>query len=164
MQEQPTWRIWIVLLIAIVLQTTLLARLTPLGTHIDLLLLTIVSIALLIGPYWGSAYGLAAGILLGFYAGVNPGAFALSRMAAGGVFGLFDKGFSGDNPLAPPLCAAGATLMTSAIFLLMSPTDFTFTSWLQKTLAAIIVHAILIWPVHACIAKWALPPRRSMYV
>jgi rod shape-determining protein MreD len=164
MQEQSTWRMCLVLVIAVVLQTTLLARWTPLGTHIDLPLLTVVSVALLLGPYAGAGYGLAAGLLMGFYAGVNPGAFAVSRVAAGAVFGLFDKGFSRDNPIAPPLCAAGATLLTNMIFLLMSPTDYAFLWWVQKTIAACIVHALLIWPVHACIVQWALPPKRSMYV
>ncbi|HEX8550715.1 MAG TPA: hypothetical protein VF681_04080 [Abditibacteriaceae bacterium] len=161
MQDQPTGRIWLALLLAIVLQTTLFARVTPFGAHIDLPLLTVVSIGLLLGWEWGAGYGLAAGLLMGVYVPTSIGSFALSRLVAGGVIGLFDKGFSRDNPLAPPLCAAGATAGAALLFFIMAPTEFSFGFLAQKTGAAMLSHALLIWPVHALMLRFVVPqPRR----
>jgi len=164
MQEQPTWRIWPLLLVALALQTTWLARLTFWGVHLDLPLLTTVSVALLLGWRFGAAYGLAAGLLTGIFAGRNLGSFAVSAMAAGGAFGFFDKGFSRDNPLAPPLCAAGTVVLAGMVFLLMSPTDFSLAWWLHQTLVRAALHAVLIWPLHLVIMRWVLPPARRMFV
>jgi rod shape-determining protein MreD len=163
MHDQPIWRIWIVLVAAVALQTTWLARWEPFGTHIDLPLLTVVSVALLLGWETGAAYGLAAGLLTGYFVGTNLGSWALSRMVAGGVFGLSSKGFSRDNPLAPPLCAAGAVLLANLVFLVMSPTDFPVSWWVYHTLVTMGIHAILIWPLHWLIHRFMLPPTRLMF-
>jgi rod shape-determining protein MreD len=164
MQEQPTGRIWIALLIAIVLQTTVFARLEPFGAHVDLPLLTVVSVGLLLGWEWGAGYGLVAGLLTGMYATSSLGSFALSRLTAGGIIGLFDKGFSRDNPFAPPLCAMGATLGANLIFLVMAPTSFPLDWWMSKTLGAMGAHALLVWPVHWLMVRFAVPPPRRFGV
>jgi len=164
MQEQSTWRIWLLLLAALALQTTWLARLTFWDVHLDLPLLTTVSVALLTGWRLGAAYGMIAGLSLGICAGTNVGSFALSTMIAGGVLGFFDKGFSRDNPLAPPLCAAGTVVLANLVFFLMSPTDFSFAWWLHQTVVRAALHALLIWPLHLVIVRWVLPPKRRMFV
>ena len=164
MQDQPTGRIWIALLIAVVLQTTLFARFAPFGAHIDLPLLTVVSVGLLLGWEWGAGYGLAAGLLLGTYAATSLGSFGLSRLAIGAIIGLFDKGFSRDNPLAPPLCAAGATFGANLLFVIMAPTEFPMDWWIAKTAGAIAAHALLIWPVHWLMLRFVVPPQRRFPV
>jgi rod shape-determining protein MreD len=163
-QEYPIWRIWLMLIFATTLQTTWLARVQPGGAHIDLLLLTTVSVGIILGWEYGAGYGLAAGLLTGFLAGTNVGSFAISRMIAGGSFGFFDKSFSGDNPMAPPLCAIGAVVLSNFIFLMMSPLDFSLMWWLQQTVARSISHAILIWPLHFLISRYILPPTRRRFV
>ena len=54
MQEQPTGKIWAALFVALVLQTTVFAHVTPFGAHVDLPLLTVVSVGLLLGWEWGA--------------------------------------------------------------------------------------------------------------
>ena len=81
MNAQPTWRIWPILWLLLVLQTTLFARVAPFGAHLDLVLLGVVSVALLLGMETGAIFGLAAGVLTGYCAGVSLGSFALSRLA-----------------------------------------------------------------------------------
>lgn len=159
-QEQPTWRIWPLLWVLLVVQTTLLARLSPFDVHIDLVLLAVVSVALLLGMETGAIFGLAAGVLSGYCAGVSLGSYAISRLAIGAGFGLFDRRFSRDNPLAPPLCAAAAALLANAIFGVLSPGEFTFAWWLRDTLISCALHAVLIWPVYGLFAK-LLPPARA---
>jgi hypothetical protein len=81
----------------------------------------------------------------------------------GGVLGLFERRFSRDNPLTPPLCAMGAVLLSNLIFLVISPTDFPLSWWLQKTVTTLATHAILIYPVHWLVTKFILPPPRMMF-
>lgn len=159
MQDQPTWRIWPLLWVLLVLQTTLFARISPLDVHIDLVLLAVVCVALQFGTQTGAIFGLVAGILTGYCAGVSLGSFALSRLAVGAGFGMFDQRFSRDNPLAPPLCAAAATVAANVLFGLLSPGEFTFAWWLRHTLVAAAAHAILVWPVYALFARLIPPPR-----
>lgn len=163
MRDQPTWRIWIVLVLAVALQTTWLARLRPFGAHLDLPLMTVVCVALLLGWETGATYGTFAGILTGFFVGDNIGSFALSRLIAGGVMGLFDKRFSRDNPFTPPLCMIGAIILSNLVMLVMAPTDFPLAWWAHHTLAALPAHAILIWPLHWLINRFVLPPSRLMF-
>jgi len=160
--EERAWRVWLLLPLAVALQTTWLARWQPAGVHIDLPLLVVVSVALTLGARTGAVYGLSTGLLEATFAVVSPGAFALSRLAVGAVFGLFDRGFSHDNPLAPPLCAVGATLLANAIFLVMSPTDFSLSWWLLRLPGVLLLHAILIWPVHWMVTRLVAPPPRQL--
>lgn len=160
MEQQPAWKIWIILWGILVIQTTVVARFTPGDVHFDLGLLAVVSVALLLGSETGATFGLVTGVLTGFCAGVSLGSFAISRLIIGASFGLFDRRFSRDNPLAPPLCAAVATIGANVIFALLSPIEYSFGWWLQHTIAATVVHAILIWPVYWIFSK-AIPAQRA---
>jgi len=160
MHDQPTWRIWPLLWLLLVLQTTLFARLEPFGVHIDFALLAVVCVSLLLGMETGAIFGLVAGVLTGYCAGISLWSFALTRLMIGAGFGFFDKQFSRDNPFAPPLCAAAATVLANAVFGVLSPGDFTFSWWLHQTAIAAALHAVLIWPVYALFAR-LIPPLRA---
>lgn len=148
--------------VALALQTTWLAHLSIFGAHLDLPLLCVVSSAMLLGARQGVVFGFVAGLLGGYGAGVSVGSFVVSRMAAGGLCGLFDRRFSVDNPLAPPICAAVATLLSHLIFGLMSPSSFAFVPWMSASLLSAALHAILIWPFFVCLQK-LVPARSSVY-
>lgn len=162
-QERIPWRIWLVLIVVMALQTTWLARWQLFGAHLDLPLLSVVSTALWLGWETGMAYGLAAGLLMGFCADAYVGSFAFSRAVVGGAFGLMSSHFSRDNPLVPPLCAMGAVLMANLIFWIMSPTEFSVGWWAQHTASSMALHMLLIWPVHFVIGRLVLRPERSMF-
>lgn len=161
--EQSTWRIWPALLFAVALQTTWLAHWRPGGAAIDLPLLLTVSAAILLGWEMGATLGLFAGLLMGFYAGTNLGAYAMSRSIIGGLLGLFERRFSRDNPFTPPLCAMGAVLLSNGVFLVIAPTDFPIAWWMSQTIPSLLVHAVLIYPVHWLVTKFILPPPRMMF-
>lgn len=160
-QEQPTWRIWFLLWALLVLQTTWFARAEVFGAHLDLPLLATVSIALLLGSETGAVFGLAAGVLTGFLAGSSLGSFALSRLVVGAAFGFFDRRFSVDNPIAPPLCAAAATLLSNVIFVAFSPENFVAGEWSRRVLAEMLLNAFCIWPVYFAVNK-LVPPARTI--
>lgn len=159
LQSQPTWRIYIFLWAMLAIQTTWLARVEIFGAHLDLMLLTVVSVALLLGAQNGAVFGLVAGVLTGYIAGASLGSFALSRLIIGSSFGFFDRRFSSDNPFAPPICAAAATFLASVIFLALSPDTFS-SHWLSRVLTECGLNALFIWPVYLCVNK-LVPPARA---
>lgn len=159
MIDSPTWRIWPMLWFLLVLQTTVFARVLPFGIHLDLVILAVVSVALLCGVETGAIFGLVAGALTGYASGVSMGSFVLSRLLIGIGFGSFTRHFSQDNPLAPPLCAILATIGAHMVFGIFSPGEFSFEWWVQQTLIASALHAILIWPVYWMFARLISVPR-----
>jgi hypothetical protein len=161
MQSQPTWRIWILLWAICVLQTTWLARVELFRSHLDLPLLATVAVALLLGSETGAVFGFAAGVLTGIIAGSSLGAFILSRLVIGAAFGFFDRKFSSDNPLAPPLCAAGATLLSSVIFVAIAPDNLAVSGWPLLLVSKILVSAIFVWPMYFIVNR-LVPPARAM--
>jgi LytS/YehU family sensor histidine kinase len=161
MHSQPTWRIWILLWALCVLQTTWLARVEIFGAPLDLPLLATVAVALLLGSETGAVFGLVAGALTGIIAGSSLGAFMLSRLAIGAAFGFFDRKFSSDNPLAPPLCAAAATLLSSVLLILIAPDVLASGDWAARLLTKIAVSAVFIWPVYAVVSR-LVPPARTI--
>jgi rod shape-determining protein MreD len=158
--DQPTWRIWILLWGLLVLQTTWFGRVELFGAHLDLPLLATVSVALLLGSETGACFGLVAGVLTGYIAGASLGSFALSRLIVGGAFGFFDRRFSRDNPLAPPLCAAAATVLSAIVFVAFSPDSFS-TDYLRRTLIEMLLNSIFIWPVYLAVNR-LVPPARAI--
>lgn len=162
-KERATWRIWPILIVAMALQTTWLAHKQLLGIHVDLPLLTVVSVALLLGWETGALYGLAAGVLTGYCADWNVGSLAFSRAVVGGVLGFAELHFSRENPLAPSLCAAGAVLLANVVLLIMAPLDHPVMWWVQQTPISMAIHMVLIWPVYAVVDHLVLLPARSMF-
>jgi rod shape-determining protein MreD len=159
-QSQPVWRVYLLLWFVLVLQTTWLARFEMLGAHIDLPLLLVVTVALLLGAETGATFGLVAGVLSGFVAGESLGSYALSRLLVGGAFGFFDRRFSVDNPLAPPLCAAGATLLSNVIFLALAPDTYS-QAWTQRTVVEMALNALCLFPIYFAVNR-LVPPARAM--
>lgn len=159
MQASPTWRIWPLLWLLLVLQTTVFARLVLWGIHLDVVLLSVVAVALLFGMETGLFFGLIAGVFTGYCSGASIGSYALSRLVIGGGFGLFDRRFSRDNPLAPPLCAVAATFIAHAMFGILSPGEYGFDLWLRQTFIAACIHAVCIWPVYWLFMRLIPQPR-----
>ncbi|MBV9469249.1 MAG: hypothetical protein JO316_11670 [Abitibacteriaceae bacterium] len=162
-QERATWRAWLILIVVIALQTTWLSRLILFGVHLDLPLLSVISVSLSLGWETGVAYGLVAGLLTGYCSDAYVGSFAFSRAVVGGVLGVLNTHFARDNPLVPPLCAMGGVLLANVIFLIMCPTEFSVSWWVGNTINSMFLHMLFIWPVHFVIGHLVLLPERSMF-
>lgn len=162
MQASPrTWHIWPLLWLLLVLQTTIFARFTVWGVHVDVVLLAVVCVALLHGMETGALFGLVAGVLTGYCAGVSVGSYVLSRLVIGAGFGLFDRRFSSDNPIAPPLCAVAATVIAHIIFGVLSPGTLGIEVWLRQTAIAAVAHAVFIWPIYWTFSRF-IPQSRVL--
>ena len=162
-QESHFWRAIPVLLLAVALQTTWLARFEPLGVHLDLPFLVALSVALLGGVQRGAWAGFFAGLLMSVYAPWHPGSMVVSHAVSGGVMGLFQRRFSADNPLAAPLCALAGTLLAELVFMVMSPADFPLLWWVRHAVLTAFLHAMAIWPLHWLMSRLIAPPSRMMF-
>lgn len=151
------------LILLLTIQTSWLARFTLWGVYPDFALLLTVSVALLFGWRAGGVFGLCAGFFSGVLAAKNIGSFLLSRTLCGVVLGVSDRSFARDNIFAPPLLAALGTLLSDFVVLLMAPTDFPLSWWLFHTPVKMLLHSLLIWPLHFLVTKICAPPARSMF-
>ena len=159
-RTRATWRTWIVLWLLAALQSSALGRWRPFDTEVDWLLMSVVSVSILLGWPVGGIYGLAAGWASGTLAGAFPGSFAVSRALVGALGSNFSTHFSLDNPLGAPLGALAATVVANAAFALMSPSSSPIAWWIGRTLHQAPLHAILIIPLHAILARLLRPPAR----
>ncbi len=163
MSNSSAIKLGVLLVLAVALQTSWLARVAVWGVHFDLPLLLTVSVALLFGWRAGAVFGLAAGFFMGVMVAKNVGSAMMSRIFCGAVIGISDRNFGRDNIFAPPLLAALGTLLSDIIVLLMAPTDFPISWWLAHTPIKMLMHAVLIWPLHYVVARWVKPPSRTMF-
>lgn len=163
MQISPFWRVAVLMVLAHALQTTLFAAPFLGIARPDLPFLVAISGALLGGVEVGALAGLAAGILGGIGAAWHPGSFLMSRAIPSAILGRAARRFSVYHPLSPPTCALAATILSDAVFFLISPTDFPPAWWMRHAVASGIVHAALIWPVFLVVARVVRPPQKSLF-
>jgi hypothetical protein len=159
-RTRATWRIWVVLWLLAALQSSVLGRWRPWNIEVDWLLMSVVSVSILLGWPVGGVYGLAAGWLCGTMAGVFPGSFSISRALVGAIGSNFSTHFSLDNPLGAPLGAFTGTVVANSAFALMSPSSFPMMWWVERTLLQAPLHAVLVIPLHAILARRLRPPAR----
>ncbi|HEX8465576.1 MAG TPA: hypothetical protein VF627_13240 [Abditibacterium sp.] len=163
-QISPFWRAAPLLLLAHALQTTWFS--TPLFglARPDLPFLVALSLALLGGVEVGAVAGIAAGVLSGLGAAWHGGSFLVSRALPPALFGALARRFAVFHPFAPPLCAFVATGLVDALFLLMSPTDFSLFWMVRHAGLTGLLHAGLIWPIFWLVARVVKPPQRPLFV
>jgi rod shape-determining protein MreD len=105
-----------VLLFAAVLQSTLLAGLTP-GVQPDLLLALAVGVGLTSGPLAGGAAGLFGGLAADLLTGRLVGLGTVTKGAAGLLSGVLGRRLFGENFLVPFVVGAIATFADQVLFL-----------------------------------------------
>lgn len=99
-------------IIFLILQGTIF---TLLGIKPDLILVSVVSIALLKGSDLGATWGLIFGLLEDLLNGRFLGACALSKMITGFLAGYLEKNIFKDNPLVPFVCMLGFTIFNELL-------------------------------------------------
>lgn len=161
--QSPYWRVVPVLILAHVLQTTWLSGPFWNLARPDLPFLVALSAALIGGLEIGVIMGVVAGALGGLAAAWHPGSFLVSRTIPTAILGALSTRFSVFHPIAPPLCAFVATLLSEFFFMMMSPTDFPVSWWIRHSIAVGITHAILIWPIFGLVVRLVKPPQRSLF-
>jgi rod shape-determining protein MreD len=121
-------RVWTIALsfgIALGIQTTVVRYFSPFGLIPDIILLTVVALGLLKGPFAGVTLGFAGGYITDFVGGPLLGANALAKLTVGLICGLMEKTIFKDNLLVPAIAAFIATFIQDIIIFLVL---FSFSS------------------------------------
>lgn len=150
--------VWgLVLIVALILQSTIFAMLNYKGTHADILLLVTASAALLNGRDKGAAVGFCAGVLQDLASGTFFGINILPKMLIGYILGSIEKKVFKDSGVLPILAslfvtAASSVLTGVLIFMLGYRVDI-LIYWLNVMLPLLVFHVVLAYPVHIIIYK-----------
>ena len=99
-----------VLVVAVLVQSTVLARLTLAGARPDLLVLAVVSVAVATDPTTGAAFGFVAGLVADLLFDLPVGVSALVYTAVGFAVGTLRVYVTGHRPLAHLVLVAAASL------------------------------------------------------
>lgn len=111
-------RLGLLIVGALLAQSTLFARLPLAGVRPDLLLLLTAFAGLQGGRGYGAAVGFAGGLLLDLVAGRLIGLGALAKACTGYVAGALGSRLFRDNPVVVLTIVAVGTLLDQAVFLL----------------------------------------------
>lgn len=158
--------IWtLVILLATVLQATIIPLLSVEGVSPDLLLVVVVSVSLLLGKEHGVGIGFFAGLIQDLASGNIFGVNVLSKLTTGFVFGMAERKVFKEHILLPILAVAVATVFSSllAILLLVMfgyKIDF-IPAIIARVLPAVLYNMILSIPIHKGIYKLSVKLNRA---
>ena len=100
----------VVLVVAVLVQSTVLARLTLAGVRPDLLVLAVVSVAVATDPTTGAVFGFVAGLVADLLFDLPVGVSALVYTAVGFAVGTVRVYVTSHRPLVHLVLAAAASL------------------------------------------------------
>jgi rod shape-determining protein MreD len=150
----------LLLFLAVVLQLSIMAQITILGGHPNLLLVTLVCIALLRGAMFGAVAGFCAGLLADTGVFGTLGFTALLLTLAGYWVGRYGETTGRDRAHAPVLSIAVITFLYQVAALVLrymlgqnAPGGEIFTG----IAPTILLNLILTWPVYALTRRLLRP-------
>jgi rod shape-determining protein MreD len=100
----------LVLVVAVLVQSTVLARLTLAGVRPDLLVLAVVSVAVATDPTTGAVFGFVAGLVADLLFDLPVGVSALVYTAVGFAVGMVRVYVTSHRPLVHLVLAGAASL------------------------------------------------------
>lgn len=119
MREDPRFRLPIMFVAALLLQTTLLARLRIFGVMPDFMLLLAVAGGITAGPTRGAALGFASGMLIDLFLPTPLGLSALVFTLVGYGVGVANTGVLRSAWYIPVLTAGGASVAGVTLYALI---------------------------------------------
>jgi len=131
------------LLIAGVLQASVVPHLALWGVFPDLPALVVVSWSLLEGTRQGVVWGFIAGLFVDLFSGAPFGAATLSLMAVGALSGLGQATVFRTHVTLPLIVMFLATLVYDLLFLLIVQIAGTPVAWLESLMRIILPSAAL---------------------
>ena len=145
----------LLLLPALLYQTTLAANFQVRGVGLDLIAVLLASLSMVQGWLYGALGGLACGLILDCVFG-QLGYYALQYMLLGMITGMMHLRFRMDNWLLPALTVLGAYVVKELV-----PVTYLFFANAQvgwgyaalKILACAVICAVVFMPVHALIRR-----------
>jgi rod shape-determining protein MreD len=150
----------LVLFVAVLIQVSVLSAYTPLGGSADLVLVTLLSIALLRGSVFGAAAGFGAGLLLDVAHLETLGFTSLLLTVAGFWIGRYGETTARDRFHAPYVSVAIVTVLLSLgslalRFVLGEPAPAGIA--LAALPASVLLNLLLTPPVYALVRR-LFPP------
>ena len=149
------------LFVAVVLQLSILAQITILGGHPNLLLVTLVCVALLRGAVFGAVAGFSAGLLADTGVFGTLGFTALLLTLAGYWTGRYGETTGRDRAHAPLLSVAVITLLyqvAALVLRFMLGQNAPGTAIFAGLVPTILLNLVLTFPVYA-VTRRLLRPR-----
>lgn len=152
-------RLGVLLLAALLLQTTVAPNIRILGTSPDFALIIVVSVALLRGCLTGAVFGFLTGALVGVALLEPLGMSALVFVVVGYFAGRYAETADLSAPLAPVVGVFMATLAADTMvavlqFLLERQVPFWF--WVTRVLLPSLVLNTLLAAIFYLFARWVL--------
>ena len=146
-----------ILFVAVVLQSAIVSSVEIAGGRPDLLLVTLVAIALLRGAIWGAAAGFAAGLLLDTANLARLGETSLLLTVAGYWIGRYGETTGRDRTHAPLLSVAVVTILYTAGALALhvvlgDPVDAS-TTLVGTLIPSVFLNLVLAFPVYALVRR-----------
>ena len=148
-----------VLVVAVLVQSTVLARLTLAGVRPDLLVLAVVSVAVATDPTTGAVFGFVAGLVADLLFDLPVGVSALVYTAVGFAVGTVRVYVTGHRPLGHLVLVAAASLASVwCCGLLLRVLDLSSWAAVARAGPLVAVYNLLLTPFVYPVV-WALTER-----
>jgi rod shape-determining protein MreD len=161
----------VLIFVAVILQVTIFSDISILGGYPDLVLLTLVAVALLRGSIYGACVGFAAGFLVDTATLATLGVTSLLLTIAGYWIGRYGETTGRDRGHAPFVSVAVATVLVQfgALILhyLLGDDVSARTGLLDALPAKVALNLLLTLPVYALVRRvlgWATQPEGATEV
>ena len=149
----------VVLAVAVLVQSTVLARLTLAGVRPDLLVLAVVSVAVATDPTTGAVFGFVAGLVADLLFDLPVGVSALVYTAVGFAVGTVRVYVTSHRPLVHLVLAAAASLASVwCCGLLLRVFDLSSWAAVARAGPLVAVYNLLLTPFVYPVV-WALTER-----
>jgi rod shape-determining protein MreD len=149
----------VVLVVAVLVQSTVLARLTLAGVRPDLLVLAVVSVAVATDPTTGAVFGFVAGLVADLLFDLPVGVSALVYTAVGFAVGTVRVYVTSHRPLVHLVLAAAASLASVwCCGLLLRVFDLSSWAAVARAGPLVAVYNLLLTPFVYPVV-WALTER-----
>lgn len=159
-QESPLFvlKVFVLMLLAVVLQTTIAPYVTVLGARPDAALIVIITLAMMRGPVWGAVSGFAMGFLLDVALVQTMGISSFLYTLAGYFSGIYSEGVDPDSWLPPMVTVFLATFVVQLLnamimFLLGVEASVNFVM-LRVVLPSAVINALLAMPIFVVCRWW----------
>ena len=146
-----------IVFVAVVLQSSIVSAIEIRGGTPDLVLVTLVAIALLRGAIWGAAAGFAAGLLLDTASLARLGETSLLLTVAGYWIGRYGETTGRDRTHAPVLSVAVVTVLYAvgalALHVMLGDPVDAGTVLVGALIPGVVLNLLLTFPVYALIRR-----------
>jgi rod shape-determining protein MreD len=160
-------RLFVLLVVATLLQTAVAANIHILGANPDFVLIFVVAVALLRGAEYGAVFGFVAGGIVSIALFETPGVRSLSMVAVGYLVGRYAETVDLSPSVAPIVSVFVATLIAESLSLLTQflfgrevPLVYLVDHWVVPLL---VLDSLLAMPLYL-VARWWLRGERRVRI